>query len=106
MPTRDYTTAIRLSQAQAIIGCSKRTLYRLRDEGLLVTWPVSPDGRERRTSAGHALDAREAQPAAATNGGARGADDGPRAAPLAENPGGAFPLPLPLITLTLRTEPR
>lgn len=59
MPTRDYTTAIRLSQAQAIIGCSKRTLYRLRDEGLLVTWPVSPDGRERRTSAGHALDARE-----------------------------------------------
>lgn len=57
---RDYHTAIKLSQAQAIIGCSKRTLYRLRDEGLLVTWPVSAEGRERRTSVGHALDAREA----------------------------------------------
>lgn len=60
MIPRDYKTAIRLSQAQEIIGCSKRTLYRPRDEGLLVTWPVSPDGRERRTSAGHAMDAREA----------------------------------------------
>jgi len=50
---------ITMSAASRILGVSRTTVYRLRRDGILRSWPVIPGSSEHRTTVRYCLAARE-----------------------------------------------